>query len=264
MTRPRVRLKPIALPAEHGSWGFLLEPLVLGLALAPTVAGVGIMLAVAATFLIRNPLRVFLRARAGSKGSPRLIVARRVAVVYAAVVVLGVALCMLSAGVRPLWPLVVVSPLLVLFIVYDSRNQGRTAIAEAFGPLGLAASAPAIALAAGWNTAPALAVWAILVAKALPTVVYVRARLRLEDGNAVSVWPATLAHAAGVAVLVGLWRGALAPLSAAVALAVLTLRAAVGLTRFRWGRRPKQIGILEFVFSGLYVLAVAVGWYASM
>lgn len=264
MTQPRVRLKPIALPAEHGSWGFLLEPLVLGLALAPTLAGAGLALAVAAVFLVRNPLRIFLRARAGSKGSPRLRVARRVAIIYAAAAALGVAVCIAETGWRPLWPLAVVSPLVVLFVVYDSRNRGRTAIAEAFGPLGLAAAAPAIALAAGWNVAPALATWAILAAKALPTVVYVRARLRLEDGESIRVWPATLAHAAGVTVTVVLWRGALAPAATAVALAVLTVRAVVGLTPLRWGRRPKQIGILEFVFSGLYVLATAVGWYVSM
>ena len=37
-TTPSVRLKAIALPPEHGAWGFLLEPIVLGLLVAPSLA----------------------------------------------------------------------------------------------------------------------------------------------------------------------------------------------------------------------------------
>lgn len=33
-----VKLRTVALPAEHGGWGFLFEPIVLGLLLAPTGA----------------------------------------------------------------------------------------------------------------------------------------------------------------------------------------------------------------------------------
>jgi hypothetical protein len=29
----------VALPAEHGGWGLLLEPIALGLAVAPSLAG---------------------------------------------------------------------------------------------------------------------------------------------------------------------------------------------------------------------------------
>ncbi|NLF76347.1 MAG: hypothetical protein GX573_11665, partial [Chloroflexi bacterium] len=42
----RVRLKSIALPPEHGAWGFLLEPLLAGLLIAPSWAGLCLALGV--------------------------------------------------------------------------------------------------------------------------------------------------------------------------------------------------------------------------
>jgi hypothetical protein len=258
--KSRVRLKPIALPSEHGSWGFLLEPLLLGLALAPTLAGFSLALAVAAAFLVRNPLRVFLRARGG--GSPRFAVARRVALFYGIVAVLGVVAGAAVAGVAPLWPLAAVSPLAVVFVHFDARNRGRSMTAELLAPAGLAAATPAIVLAAGWPTAAAVTAWVVVVIKALPTVIYIRARLRLEDGVRVTVWPSATAHLLAVAVAVGLWWWGAVPLSVAGALAVLAARGIIGLTPVRWGRTPKQIGVLEFVFSGIYVVAVAAGYHA--
>ena len=38
ISRRGVRLKTLALPTEHGGWGITLEPVVLGLLVAPTVA----------------------------------------------------------------------------------------------------------------------------------------------------------------------------------------------------------------------------------
>ena len=46
----RVRLKSIALPPEHGAWGFLLEPLLAGLLIAPSWAGLCLALGVIGPF----------------------------------------------------------------------------------------------------------------------------------------------------------------------------------------------------------------------
>lgn len=259
-----VRLRPIALPAEHGSWGFLLEPVLLGLALAPSLAGLALALAVVAAFLIRNPVRIFLRGRRLTRSSKRLPLARTVALLYALVTALGVAVCVLRAGFAPLAPLLVVAPLAVLFTFYDATNRGREFVAEIAGAVGLAAAAPAIALAGGWPAGPAWVTWVIVVVKALPTVVYIRARLRLEGGSAVNRWPSASAHVLGLAIATWLWARGMSPLLTAVFLALMMARAAVGLTGVRWGRRPKQIGVLEFVFSGLYVVVTAIGFHASL
>src|ERR1044072_2044638 len=36
---PGAKLRPLALPTEHGGWGFLLEPLVLAMIVAPSWIG---------------------------------------------------------------------------------------------------------------------------------------------------------------------------------------------------------------------------------
>ena len=35
-----VRLRTVALPVEHGGWGISLEPVVLGLLVAPSASGI--------------------------------------------------------------------------------------------------------------------------------------------------------------------------------------------------------------------------------
>jgi hypothetical protein len=260
----RARLKPIALPAEHGSWGFLLEPLLLGLCLAPTPPGIAVAAGVFAVFLLRNPLRIFLRGRPRAKASPRRSLARTVWLVYAAVAAAAVAVAVSLAGWTPLWPLVTFAPLGAAFLLYDSRNQGRSLGAELSGGVGLAAATPAIVMCGGWGVAPAMTTWAIVLLKAVPTVLYVRARLRLEDGGTVSPRPAAAAHAAAVALGVALAARSAAPWLSVAMLVVLFARARLGLSRARWGRTTKQIGVLEFVFSGLYVLANALGYRLAL
>jgi hypothetical protein len=56
-TRPRIR--SIALPTEHGGWGFTLEPILLGLLVAPSASGWEISAAALGIFLARRPVRIF-------------------------------------------------------------------------------------------------------------------------------------------------------------------------------------------------------------
>ncbi|MFN8095814.1 MAG: YwiC-like family protein [Vicinamibacteria bacterium] len=55
--------RPSSLPAEHGGWGLLAEPIVLGLVLAPSAGGSCLALAALAAFLARHPLRLVLMDR---------------------------------------------------------------------------------------------------------------------------------------------------------------------------------------------------------
>ena len=90
--RPQPKERPatvpwraVALPVEHGGWGFLVEPLVLGLVLAPSAAGACLALAAAAGFLARHPLRLWLLDRRKHVRYPRTALAERVFAGYALV-----------------------------------------------------------------------------------------------------------------------------------------------------------------------------------
>jgi hypothetical protein len=82
---PSVRLRPIAIPSEHGGWGLLGAPILAGLMLAPSWAGSWIALAGIALFLTRQPFRLALTDLRKGKRYPRTGWAIRFAVGYSAV-----------------------------------------------------------------------------------------------------------------------------------------------------------------------------------
>src|SRR6476661_3892164 len=64
---PPVRVGQIALPSEHGGWGLLFEPLVAGLAIAPSVGGLCIAVMTVGAFLTRQPLKMLVIDRLGMR-----------------------------------------------------------------------------------------------------------------------------------------------------------------------------------------------------
>ena len=83
-----VAWKPVAIPAEHGGWGLLAEPVVLGLVIAPAPAGACLALAALAGFLARHPLRLWLLDRRKGVRYPRTALAERFFLGYAALAAL--------------------------------------------------------------------------------------------------------------------------------------------------------------------------------
>ena len=56
----RAPLRGVALPSEHGGWGLTLEPGLLGLLVAPSVAGACLAVAAVVAFVARTPLKLAL------------------------------------------------------------------------------------------------------------------------------------------------------------------------------------------------------------
>ncbi|MBZ0300736.1 MAG: YwiC-like family protein [Anaerolineae bacterium] len=258
-----VSWRAVALPAEHGSWSFWLEPVLLGLLAAPSWAGGWLALASFAAFLSRQPLKLAWGDRRRGRRYRRSRLAERFALMD-----IGIALAALGGA---LWtaqeaalliPLLLVVPLAIVQIVFDVRHDSRQPLAEAAGPVTLSAAAASIAIAGGWPLIPALALSGIGICRAVPTVFYVRARLRLEKGQPIDPVLSTLLHVlavALVAILVGLH---LAPLLSILAMLILLARALYGLSRFRRPALPKHIGIQEIIFGLLTVALTAAGFSA--
>src|SRR5688572_18674403 len=111
--------KALALPTEHGGWGMLGEPLVLGLALAPSAAGACLALASLAAFLARHPLRLALSDRRRGSRRRRTTAAERIALAYAAVAIASGAGALAMAGTRPFVPLLAAAPLALTQMAFD-------------------------------------------------------------------------------------------------------------------------------------------------
>ncbi|NPV65582.1 MAG: YwiC-like family protein [Anaerolineae bacterium] len=255
-----VRLKSVAIPSEHGGWGFLLEPLILGLLLAPTAAGLGITLGTAGAFLARHPLKLAVADWRRGRRFARTRLAEQVAAAYVLIALLGLVLAIALAGPGILAPLLIAIPLGLLQLAFDFRGQSRHLLPELAGPVALATSATMIALAGGWQLQPALLLTLLLTARAIPSILYVRARLRLSKGQ--PAWPAAaiLCHLAGVALVAALAAAGLTPWLAFIALSILTLRAAWVLQQRHRDVPARVIGFLEIGFGLLTALLIAAGY----
>src|ERR1044071_4882431 len=74
-----VSLRPLALPAEHGGWGFLFEPMLLGILVAPSWNGALVGTATLFAFLARHPLKLALHDAMRGRSYPRTAYCRALA-----------------------------------------------------------------------------------------------------------------------------------------------------------------------------------------
>lgn len=256
-----VSLRKVALPVEHGAWAFWLEPALLGLLLAPSSAGVLLVVAALAALLLQTPLSLALADARRGRRYPRTVVAWRVAAVYGAVLGVSGTLALVAAGsLVLLLPALLATPLVALQLTYDARHQGRALVPELAGAVAMGSLAACVALAGGWGFGSALVLWGLLAARAIPSIVYVRTRLRLERGQAVGPAATWASHVVALALVSG---GALigwVPALALVGFGVLAVRAVLGVSSRRVSVPARVIGFRELAFGLLVVTLVASGF----
>lgn len=251
------------VPAEHGAWGFVAEPLVLGMLVAPSAAGGSLAAAAFAAFLGRQPARLWIGDLLRGRRYPRTRLAAALAAALALVAVILTAVAARHAA-APFWIfLASAAVFLGPQLAYDARNRGRTLAAELLGAAAPGALAAAIARCAGWPEPEAAALWLVVAARAVPSVIYVRARLRLERGQPLRLAPTLVSHVSAVALAYALAARSLTPWAAAAATLLLAARAGLGLSAWRWGRRPRTVGLVEIAVGVAFVALVAGGYWIS-
>lgn len=257
VTPTRAQVRSVALPVEHGGWGFLLEPVVAGLIAAPSWAGVAVALAAFGVFLLHQPLKVATKDLRKGRRYARTGLALRVATIYA--VVAGVAfLAALARAAGPFYiPLLAAVPLALVQLACEARNRGRDLLPEAAGALALGASAPAILLAGGLPTSSAGLLWLLLALRTVPALMYVRARLRGQREARNLHTPALLAHVAALAVALLLTVGGHVSAAALAASALMLVRAVHGLWLAGPQVRAKDVGIQEMLYGLAYAVLAA-------
>ena len=259
--RHNFRLRGLALPKEHGSWSILLEPLICGIAVAPSAAAPFIALLFVGGFLAHQPLRVCLTDLRNGRRMPHTVSAVILAALFLVITIVGLVGTWRITGFSSLVPLLAAAPLAVLQLGYDLAAKSRRAIPEIAGAVALSSSAAITAHAAGWSSAAALALWCVFACRLIPSLLYVRNRLLLEKRKASSVlWP-VLAHFLALAAVFGMASVGSAPKLAVFAFFVLLVRAAIGLSPWRLKLRAMQIGLLEITFGAITVLSVVIGQY---
>jgi hypothetical protein len=254
--RARSAVRAVAIPAEHGGWGLTGEPVLLGLALSPSLAGVALGLAAFVAFVARTPLRVVLVDRHRHRSLDRTRVARRVLAAEVALAVLLVTVAEVLAPHRFWAPALVAAPLVGLELWFDMRSRSRRLVPELAGAIGIGAVAAMIALAGGSSATAAIAAWAILAARSITAIPHVRAEVARLHHRATATAPLVLADVAALAIVV-----VAAILDRAFTAGAVAVAASIAVQRIaeRRDAPAKVIGIRQTILGIGVVAVTAVG-----
>lgn len=248
--------RDVIRPKEHGSWSLALEPIALGLLVAPSWAGASLAVALVAGFFARRPLRLAAKEPARERrriaGEALAACALPALAGFAGAVVLGG-----TGWVAWLVPVVAAG---AGFLYFDLRGEGREEVAELIGAGAFALVPSALAVLGGFPAEAAVTLALLMLGRAVPSVAAVRAHLRAtktgtrRDGFALG--------SALVAVVVALWvaRRGVAPGFAVIAAGVFAVRAIALLVIVRPSWRASRIGMIEAVLGLAFVLGLALAW----
>lgn len=253
----RAGWRSVAIPSEHGGWGLTLEPVLLGLLVAWSGAGVALGVAAFTAFLVRTPAKLVVVDLRRKRWLDRSRLALKIAIAEGVVLVAAVVAAIVLAGWSWLVPVVVAAPLVAVEMSFEVRSRARRLVPELCGAIAVAAVSGSIVLAAGRGAGLAAGVWLVLATRAVGAIPFVRVQiLRLRRGVG-PVWQSDVAQ--GCAVVLGLVaviidRRLLAALVAIVALAV---------AQSLWVRRApipaKQLGVRQMAIGLALVAVTAVG-----
>ncbi|MEL7209359.1 MAG: YwiC-like family protein [Actinomycetota bacterium] len=249
--------RAVAVPSEHGGWGLTLEPVLLGLFVAPSGAGALLGAAAFVAFLARTPLRVVLVDARRHRASARTSLARRILAAEVALLV-GLALGATALGDPRLWlPAVAAAPLVLVELWFDMRSRSRRLVPELAGAIGVSSVVAMIVLADGREAALAGALWAVLAARSLTSIPFVRGQVaRLHD----RVQRPAIGVAADVAAV--LVAGGAAVIDRSVtpgAVAIVAIVAYQRLSALRPVDRAVTLGIRQTVVGLTLVLVTGLG-----
>jgi hypothetical protein len=246
--------KQLVLPAEHGSWAWLLVPFGVGIGVIGRVniAVFLILLGGLAAFLVRQPATAWLRIRQGKgrRADGPLAAGWTVGLTAVALLCLISLLALGHTALLWLW-----GPLAVLFVIYlaaayRGRANTRTLWMEVAGAAGLAAG--------GRLDNDAWALWGLLAGLNVLGALYVRARIA-DTHQRPANRPALLwSHGAAFLMAGAAARLEIIPLLVALPLAGLLARALWTAVQPRPIANIKRFGFTEIgveLLSGLFIIA---------
>jgi hypothetical protein len=251
--------RSVALPSEHGGWALTAEPVVLGLLVAPSVAGLCLGVATMVVFLAHTPLRVVLVDRHRRRHLDRTALARRLLLVELAAVAALAAGAAITATAPFWWPALAAAPLLGIALWFDTRSRSRRLAPELAGTIGIASAAAMILLAGGHPADEAIGAWLVLGARAITSIPHVRARIAALHHRA----PTSTAPTADLVALLA--AGTAVVVTTSALLGALSVVAVVGIQRRTAHHEapPKVIGVTQLLLGTGVVVATALGFHLT-
>lgn len=249
----RALWRAVMVPAEHGGWGLTLEPVLLGLLVAPSWGGAAVGLAAFGAFLARTPAKLVAVDRRRDRWLPRTRLALLAAALEGVLVIALAAFATDAAGWSWWVPTLVAAPLVAIEAAYDIRSRGRRLVSELCGAVGIASVCAAIVLAGGHRAAIAYGSWLVLAARSAGAIPFVRAQIVKARRGITATRGSDLAQVASLAIAASAVALSRSLLAGALAVALI---AAV---QARWSRmQPPAVKVIGFrqLAIGLALVAV--------
>jgi hypothetical protein len=256
-TRERPAWRVVAVPSEHGGWGLTLEPVLLGLLVAPSIAGAALGVAAFLAFLVRTPLKFVAVDLRHGRWLDRSRLALRIAVAELVFMSAMLVVAVSAAGWTWLVPVAVAAPLVAIELWFDVRSRGRRLVPELCGSIGIASVAAVIVVASGESGGLAAGVWLVLAGRAVGAIPFVRTQIvRLRRGE-------TSRRSSDAAQVVAVLIGVVAVLVDDRMLAGLSGLVVLACLQVLWLRRPpvvaKVLGLRQMLLGLGLVGVTAIG-----
>lgn len=218
-----VSYRQVAIPTEHGGWSFALEPALLGLIVAPSLAGVALGFAALVAFVLRTPSKlVFVDVRRG-RYLPRTRLAVRAAIALAAFLVVLIAFAAVAGDRQLFVPLLIALPLFAIEFGYDIRSRSRRLVPELLGTIGIGSVVASVILADSGAPDLAYGLWLVVAARAIAAVPFVRLQVKRAKQQPAKGATSDAAQVIAILVAIGGVSIASAPMAAVAAIAGLAI-----------------------------------------
>ena len=268
--------KHIALPQDHGSWVFILSPLLIGLFAGGRWSSASIYLVVAAfsAFLIRQPVTIAVKAYSGRRSRRDLPTAYFWITVYGVVGLLALFSLVASGFGYILFLALPGLPVFAwhLFLV-TRRSERRQMAVEMVGSGVLALAAPAgMWVGVGYPDPLGWWLFGLVWFQSAASIVY--AYLRLEQRSLLSVPPLQTRLAMGARALsyasfnlftvIGLSLTGILPALLPTPFALQWTETIWGALHPAMGVKPTRIGMRQLIFSTLFTILFILTWRVSL
>jgi hypothetical protein len=251
------KIRHIALPEEHGSWGFVLEPLVLALVIGYSQQGLFLASASFLLFLAHQPIRIILNKK-------KILSLRKkaggVLLIYLTLAVLLFGLVYQSAVHYLLYPFLLAFLLMGGFLLFELSGKARKITSEIIATVSIGFIAVSIVLLSGWSEVKGWAFFILLLNRAVPTVLFIHERIKVVRQQKMNKWIPVTVALIGFATALYLAMQSLIPQLALLGIVILIARIIIGFTEPLLKLTLKQAGILEFIYGILFVIISAVAY----
>ena len=272
MRNTRLFRKHIAVPQDHGSWVFILSPLLIGIFAGETFTFASFSLAVAAmaAFMLRQPATIIIKIYSGRRTREELPAARFWFAVYSIIALIALVGLTLSGFTYILYLAVPGLPVFAWHLWLVSKREERRQVNVeiiATGVLSLAAPA-AYWVGVGGYDPSGWWLWMLVWFQTAASIVYAYLRLRQREQAQVGArgeqwragWRAALYTSFNLASVLTLSLLGVLPHLLFLPYLLQWIETVWGITHPAVGWKPTRIGIRQLIVSTLWTILFILTW----